>query len=448
MRIPGFAIRSNRVVTSQGTRRCALLISDGVIDSICDADSISDQIDVHDFGDWVVAPGIIDCHIHLNDPGRSSWEGFQTGTQAAAAGGITTLIDMPLNSDPVTTDVPSLLAKRMAAKDRCWVDVGFYGGLVPGNAGHLPALIDEGILGIKAFLCDSGLPEFPAATRSVLESAMPILASHGIPLLVHAELTDESAPRMLDARSYSQFVASRPGRWELAAIEMMIELARTTRAKVHIVHLANADAAVIELLRAARSGGLPIRIETCPHYLYFCQEEISNGDPRFKCAPPIRGRVNREALRRALLDGTIDTLGSDHSPCPAEMKHLEQGDIRAAWGGISGVQFLLPAVWTCLKDYGIGFQQLFQWLAAEPAKQLGLDNRKGQIRVGNDADLVVWNPEGRWTVTSDEIRHRNRLSPYVGQVMHGQVGRTYLRGQIVFSQDGLSQEPKGALIRR
>jgi allantoinase len=442
-----FAIVSNHVVTPRGTHRWAVVVAQGKIVDVCDPAKVPSEIPVHDVGDLVVAPGIIDSHIHINEPGRSNWEGFETGTQAAAAGGITTLIDMPLNSDPVTIDADSLQLKREAAQGKCWVDVGFYGGLVPSNVDHLEQLIEQGVFGIKAFLCDSGLPEFPATPRNVLATALPIIAASGLPLLVHAELTDDKAPTMHDPRSFQQFVASRPSTWELAAIQMLIELVERSRAHVHIVHLANADSDVLTLLRNARASGLPISVETCPHYLYFCGEEIPDGDPRYKCAPPIRSRSNREQLRAALLNKTIDTIGSDHSPCPADMKFLEQGDVRSAWGGISGVQFTLPAVWTAMRPYQVPMDKLFEWLAVEPARLLGLERQKGSIAVGLDADLIIWDPEAEWTVRNSDIVHRNGISPYAGQTLRGKVLSTYVRGQAVYANGQHSRLSMGKLIR-
>jgi allantoinase len=442
-----FAIQSQRVVLTSDVRPAAVLIEHGTIQAVIHPSDLPSDIEVIDFGQLVIGPGLVDSHIHINEPGRTDWEGFATATQAAAAGGITTLIDMPLNSQPVTIDAQSLRDKRAAADGQCHVDVGFYGGLVPGNKDNLRELIAGGVLGVKSFLCDSGLPEFPATTRKELDEALPILAEANIPLLAHAEIVDDDAPKMIDDRSFAQFVASRPSRWEHSAIKLLIEYASKYNAKIHIVHLATSDAEVLKAISTAKRQGLSLTVETCPHYLCFAMEEIADGNPLFKCAPPIRTRSNRDGLRAALRSGLIDTIGSDHSPCLASMKHLESGDIKNSWGGISGVQFMLPAVFNALPDASI--ENIFRWLSARPAQLFGLGQRKGSIATGFDADIVIWDTDANWTATSSDILHKNGVSPYVGMQFTSQIHRTYLRGKLVYDrEEGIVGQPSGELLRR
>ena len=375
-------------------------------------------------------PGLIDIHVHINEPGRAEWEGFETATRAAVAGGVTTLVDMPLNSSPVTTTAEALALKRAAAETKCVNQVAFYGGLVPGNANRIQELIDAGVVGIKAFLCHSGLDEFPNATESDLREAMPILAKADLPLLVHAELVD--APRSLnDPRSYGDYLASRPDAWELCAIEMMIELCRETECAVHIVHLATAEA--LPLLRAARDEeGLPITVETCPHYLFFAAEDIDDGRTDFKCAPPIRSADNQEQLWQALEQGDIDLIASDHSPCPPEMKELASGNFAKAWGGISSVQLTLPAMWTKAKQRDVDLPTLSRWLCSTPAERIGYHEQRGTIAEGMQADLVIWDSEATFEVRPDQLQHRHPVTPYEGQMLSGVVEQTYVRGERVF----------------
>ncbi len=408
------------------------------------APELSPDLQIEDLGDLILAPGVIDAHVHINDPGRTEWEGFETATKAAAAGGVTTVVDMPLNSSPVTTSVAALDAKRAAALGKCWVNVGFYGGLIPGNARHIEPLLDAGVLGVKAFVCHSGLDEFPNATLADLQAAAPILARHNRPLLVHAELTDAPAPRPQSARSYADYLASRPPQWESDAIGMLINLCRGTGCHVQVVHLANADA--LKMLHAARNEGLPITVETCPHYLHFTAESIPDADTRYKCAPPIREEHHRERLWDALKNGDIDTIGSDHSPCLPSMKCLESGDFMAAWGGIASLQLTLPIVWTNAAHRGIPLARIFEWLSGNPAKLVGLANRKGRIAKGFDADLIVFDPDAGWTVHGEQLYHRHKLTPYDGERLTGKVLRTYVGGIMVFGNNGLSHIPTAELL--
>ncbi len=446
-----FFLQSRRVVTPEGVRPAKILIGNGIgggeVIAVTDYGKASDdgspEFEVEDVGDLVIAPGAIDAHVHINDPG-SDWEGFESATQAAAAGGVTTLVDMPLNSLPVTTTIAALRAKQEASKGKLWVNVGLYGGLVRGNADQLQALCEAGVLGVKCFLCHSGLDEFPNALEADLRQAMPILAKARVPLLVHAELLNSPAPTVTDPRSFAQFVASRPEKWELDALQLMIDLCRETGCQVHIVHLATGTA--LPMLAAAKKEGLPITVETCPHYLFFENSTIADGNTRFKCAPPIRGGAAAQ-LWQGLLDGVIDTIGSDHSPCPTEMKHLDTGDFTKAWGGIASLQLTLPAVWTFMKRHGCeDLAQLTKWLANEPAKLVGLEVRKGQIAAGMDADLVVWDPDARWQIEASELFHRHPVTPYDGCEVTGKVLRTYVRGQQVFREGQLLDRPLGKLL--
>jgi len=440
-----FALRSRRVVLPDGVREAIVVVEGERIAAVLAADAAVPAVPVEHLGDLVISPGVIDAHVHINEPGRTDWEGFETATRAAAAGGVTTLVDMPLNGSPVTTSPAALAEKQTAAAGKCFVDTAFYGGLVPGNADRMQPLIDAGVAGVKAFLCHSGLDEFPNATEADLRAAMPVLARNKVPLLVHAELVS-SAPAMTDVRSYARYVASRPVEWELDAIELLIRLCRETRCPVQIVHLAAAEA--LPLLAAARREGLPITVETCPHYLFFDATNIADGDTRFKCAPPIRpGEAAR--LWQGLTDETIDTIGSDHSPCPPEMKRLDTGDFTRAWGGIASLQLTLPVVWTlCSRNGGDYLSRLAKWLSGAPARLIGMDQRKGRIAAGYDADLAVWDAEAKWTVRGEHLHHRHKLTPYDGAELTGLVRRTYVRGNLVF-QDGAHIGPaSGELLQR
>jgi len=376
--------------------------------------------------DEVLLPGLVDTHVHVNEPGRTEWEGFATATRAAAAGGVTTLLDMPLNSIPPTVDPESLDVKRAAARDQAAVDVGFWGGAVPGNLGSLRALHDAGVFGFKAFLAPSGVDEFGHLDAARLDAALAELAGFGGLLLVHAE-----DPGVLHAHenaggpSYDAYVASRPGEAEVVAISRVIDGVRRTGARAHILHLSSAEA--LGELRAARAEGLPITVETCPHYLTLAAESIPDGATQFKCAPPIRSEANRNALWQALRDGDIDLVVSDHSPATPDLKFAGDGDFARAWGGISGLQLGLSAVWTEAASRGVPLEDVVRWMSASPAAFAGL-TRKGGIEVGKDADLVVFAPDERFTVHAAELRHKNPVSPYDGAELRGVVRRTLLRG--------------------
>ncbi len=408
---------------------------------------------VIDAGDHLVMPGVVDSHVHVNEPGRTEWEGFTTATRAAVAGGVTTLVDMPLNSIPATTSVAALEAKREAARGRVRVDVGFWGGVVPGNSGELAALHEAGVLGFKAFLAPSGVDEFPHVGEAELRPAMRELARLGAVLLVHAEdpsVLDRAepvwkAPGASD-RSYRTYLASRPPEAETAAIELVLRLCRELGTRVHVVHLATG--AALPALAAARAEGLPVTVETCPHYLTFAAEEIADGATAWKCAPPIREAAEREALWRALGRGEIDLVASDHSPAPPALKGLDSGDFRRAWGGIASLQLALPAVWTAARERGHRPEALVPWMCTGPARLAGLVGRKGAIAPGYDADLVVWDPEASFEVRPEDLHHRHPVTPYAGRTLFGRVVRTFVRGVEVFRDGEIVGDPAGELLRR
>lgn len=393
---------------------------------------------VFDCGNSVIGPGLVDCHVHVNEPGRTEWEGFETATRAAAAGGVTALVDMPLNSLPVTTTGAALAAKLAASRGKCFVDVGFWGGVVPGNTSALRDLAAGGVLGCKAFLVHSGIDEFPNTTEADLREAMPVLRDAGLPLLAHAELDLGAEVQVAERRSYRRYLESRPKIWEDEAIRLLVKLCRETRCPVHIVHLSSA--ASVPTLRAAKAEGLPITVETCPHYLCLEAETIPDGATLYKCAPPIREHENREGLWRALLEGVIDFVITDHSPCTPALKLAERGDFEDAWGGIASLQLGLPAVWTEARERGADLAALFRWMSAAPAKFAGISTEKGRIAAGYDADLLIWDPEAKLTVEAEHLFFRHKVSPYLGRELRGQVQHTLLRGKCVY--DG-RQHPEG-----
>jgi allantoinase len=445
------AVRSRRVVVpgEDEVQPRAILIAGGRISAVVTPDAVPAGVPVDDLGDLVVMPGLVDIHVHINEPGRTDWEGFRTATRAAAAGGVTTLVDMPLNSSPVTTTVAALEQKLAAAEGQLWVDVGFHGGVVPGNAEHLRPLADAGVLGFKAFLCHSGIDEFPNTTEADLRAAMPVIRDADRPLLVHAELVSPLPVAVTRAfaenpRSYGAYLATRPPEWEVEAIELMVRLCRETRCPVHIVHLATGCRRVIA---DAKGEGLPLTVETCPHYLFFEAESVPDGDTRFKCAPPIRGRETRKLLWDFV--GTeIDTIGSDHSPAPPQTKELATGNLAKAWGGISSIQLTLPILATVMTRDRIPMELIGEWAAANPAAVVRLSDCKGSIAPGRDADLCVFDPDAEFTVTPEMLHTRHKITPYEGRTLRGKVMRTYLRGRVVYDDGKLVDAPTGRTILR
>ncbi|MFN0247422.1 MAG: allantoinase AllB [Kofleriaceae bacterium] len=444
-------VRSTRVVTGGAITPATVHIRDGVIERVGAHDDVPPGSAVDDVGDLAVLPGIVDTHVHLNEPGRTEWEGFATATRAAAVGGVTTLVDMPLNSIPPTTTREAFAAKRAAAAGQCSVDVGFWGGVVPGNAGELAGLARDGVRGFKCFLVDSGVEEFGWVGERELRPAMQILAGLGAPLLVHAEVagpidaaTAELAAAKADPTKYATYLASRPGAAEEQAIALVSALCRETRARTHIVH--HSAASAIAQLRSARAEGLPLTAETCPHYLHFTAESIPDGATPFKCAPPIRDAANREALWVALAEGVLDLVASDHSPCSPNLKAMEQGDYMAAWGGVSGLQLALSVVWTEAARRGHTLVDVVRWMCEGPARLARLTGTKGAIAPGAHADLVIFDDAGTTTVVPERVEHKHKVTPYAGEHLRGAVRATYLRGERV-AEDGRVLVPEhGALL--
>jgi allantoinase len=417
-------VRARRAVLPDGERAAAVHSENGRITAVTAFDDApSGAVTLPD--DEVLLPGLVDSHVHVNEPGRTEWEGFATATRAAIAGGVTTIVDMPLNSIPPTISVDALHVKRETAKGQVAADVAFWGGAVPGNLDQLRPLHEAGVVGFKCFLLDSGVPEFLPLDDAGLRAALTELASFDGLLIAHAEDADviAAAPEPTGA-SYAGFLASRPGLAEESAIARLVAAARDTLARAHVVHLADADA--LPLLREARAEGVRITVETCPHYLTFAAEQVPDGGTSFKCCPPIREAAHREALWTALRDGDVDLVVSDHSPCTPDLKRLETGDFGAAWGGIASLQVALPAVWTGARERGIELDRVVQWMAEAPARLAGLP-RKGALAVGRDADLVAFAPDEQWTV--GDLQHRNPVTPYAGRLLTGAVRRTWLRGQ-------------------
>lgn len=437
-------VRSRRVVTPEGTRAASVAVRAGTITAVLPYEAETpDGARVEDVGDLVVLPGLVDTHVHVNDPGRTHWEGFWTATRAAAAGGITTLVDMPLNSLPPTTTVEHLRVKRETAAAKAHVDVGFWGGALPGNVEDLRPLHEAGVFGFKAFLSPSGVDEFPPLSTEELGRTLTEIASFGGLLIVHAEDPGrlEAAPRRGGPR-YADFLASRPRAAEDAAIARLLEKARESDARVHVLHLSSASA--LPLIAAAREDGVRVTVETCPHYLTLTAEQVPDGDSAFKCCPPIREAGNRDLLWEALAGGVIDCVVTDHSPSTADLK---TDDFATAWGGISGLQLSLPAVWTEARRRGRTLDDVARWMSARTAALVGLDDRKGAIAPGRDADLVVLDPDAEFTVDPAALQHRNPVTAYAGRTLTGVVRATWLRGRRVYA-DGAFTAPQGDLLTR
>ncbi len=427
-----WTLRSQRVVLPEGTRPAAIHIHGEHIVGV--APFSQTKGNVVDVGNASVLPGLVDTHVHINEPGRATWEGFETATKAAAAGGVTTLVDMPLNSIPSTNNVAALEQKRAAARGKCWVDVAFWGGFVPGNHRDLPLLTAAGVRGFKCFLTPSGTPDFEHVTEASLRRGITWLG--GAVLQAHCELPEHLLSNVEgDPQAHSTWLRSRPRAAENEAVALMISLAREYCARIHIVHLASSDA--LPMLRAAKEEGLAITVETCPHYLLFAAEDIPHGATAFKCAPPIRERENRELLWEALRDGTIDMIATDHSPATPDLK---QGSFLEAWGGISSLQLLLPLVWTEARRRGFVETDIARWMGTQPAKLASVDDHKGAIREGGDADFVVWHPDQPFTVHAEELHHRHKKTPYDGLELWGVIQDVYLRGSKI------NGEPRGKLI--
>ncbi len=447
------ALRSTRVLTIAGIAPAAVLVDGERISAVCGWDEVARGVESVDFGDAVLLPGLVDTHVHINEPGRTEWEGFQTATKSAAAGGVTTLVDMPLNCVPETTDVPALEEKRKAAPGKTWVDWATWGGVVRGNVDAIEPLAHAGVPGFKCFLIHSGIDGFAWVNEADLRLALEKLRGTGLPLLAHAEITGpvDAAAKTLnvtsaDWRKYSTYLASRPDTAEVEAIALLIRLAEEFRTPIHIVHLSSSKA--LPLLAGARDRDVPVTVETCTHYLWFASDEIPDGATEFKCAPPIRNAQNRERLWKALEEGRIDMVATDHSPCPPEMKRSETGRWDQAWGGIASLGLALPVMWTAMHQRGIKLDRIGEWMAAAPARLAGFAGRKGAITPGADADFVVFNPEEEWTVAPIDLHFRHKVSPYLGSKLRGRVFETWLRGEPVFRGDKLVGAPSGRELVR
>lgn len=447
------ALRSRRVLSPGGLAPATVHVRGGRIERL-DAYGAPAAADatLEDLGDLVLMPGLVDTHVHVNEPGRTAWEGFATATRAAAAGGVTTIVDMPLNASPPTTTLRAWEAKAAATEGKLCVDVALTGGVVPDNAGELQALVSAGVVAFKCFLVDSGVDDFGWVDEAALRRALPVLAAADVPLLVHAELAgpiDEALRRQgnlsdEEVLRYVSWLESRPRASENAAVDLVVRLAREHGARAHVVHLSSADA--LAAIRDARDGGARVSAETCPHYLTFAAEEIPDRATAFKCAPPIRERENRERLWQGLRDEVVMQVVTDHSPAPASLKCADSGDFVKAWGGIASLELGLSATWTEARARGFGVESLATWMSAAPARLVGLDHRKGRLAPGFDADLVAWDPDAERTVDATCLHQRHPMTPYAARPLRGVVHATYLGGRRVYSAAGHAPGCTGRLL--
>ncbi len=440
------AFISKRIVTPQGTRPGALLVEGEKIRATCKPSEIPADATRHDCGDHALLPGLVDAHIHINQPGRTEWEGFRTATQAAAVGGYTTLVDMPLNCLPETTTVAALEEKRISAGGECFVDWAAWGGAVVDNQQHILPLARARVLGFKCFLIYPGCDGFTMIDQQQLEAALPFIAESGLPLLVHAELAGPidaamDGLRNADWRSYATYLVSRPDRAELEAIRLMIRLCRQYRFRLHIVHLSTSLA--LEELQAARAEGLPITVETCPHYLHFAAEEITDGATLLKCAPPIRSKENQQHLWQGLRDGAIDMVVTDHSPCPPAMKREDTGRFDLAWGGIASISLAASIIHTECLHRGFELNDIVRWMSSAPAALAGISHLAGALEAGRNANFAIFDTDAEFTVTTDKLHYRHAISPYLNETLRGVVKATYLRGEAVYREGSFAPTPSG-----
>lgn len=436
-------IQSERVLTAEACQRAAVCVKNGKIVAI-EKTLPSGDFPVEDVGNHVLMAGVVDPHVHINEPGRTDWEGFDTATKAAVAGGITSLIEMPLNASPVTTTTAAFDKKIAATKGQLHTNCGFWGGIIPGNTNEIEPLIEKGVPGFKAFLTDSGIDEFPNVEEDDLRKAMPILARHNVPLLVHSEWATAVPGIPVSSRRYIDYLHARPRSWEDNAIALLIKLCEAYNCKTHIVHLSSADS--IAQIQTAKEKGLPLTAETAQHYLYFTAEEIEDGKTEYKCAPPIREKENNERLWQALTKGIIDFVATDHSPSLPAMKETTSGDFMKAWGGISSLQWALPILWTVAQKKNAGLTNIAAWLCEKPALLPQLES-KGKIAVGYDADFVVWNPEEKFIITKEKILHKHSLTPYLGKELSGVIKQTWINGEKLFENEKFLHLNKGKILR-
>lgn len=435
-------LRGQHVLTTAGISAREVGVKDGKIVAIEPFGNNLDAARIIEIGvDEVLIPGLVDTHVHVNEPGRTEWEGIESATKAAAAGGVTTIIDMPLNSIPPTVNLDALEIKRAAASTKAFVNIGFWGGAIPGNKKDLRALHDAGVFGFKCFLLHSGVDEFPSLSVEEMEEDMVELQRFDSLMIVHAEDSQavERAPAAQGVQ-YERFLKSRPRGAENVAIAQVIERARWTGARAHILHLSSSDA--LAMIKTAKAEGVKITVETCPHYLTLLAEEIPNGATAFKCCPPIREASNRELLWKGLEEGVIDCIVSDHSPSTIDLKDVDNGDFGVAWGGVASLQLGLPLIWSEAKQRGIGLEQVIDWMSSRPAGLAGLTN-KGAIALGNDADFAVFAPEDFFVVDVTTLHHKNPISPYQGKRLEGVV-----RSAIVGGTEVDFRAPQGKLLRR
>lgn len=439
-----FLIHSKRCFINNQFVEATLYIKDGKIHQVFNGSHTIEDIPFLDYGNLIVMPGIIDAHVHINEPGREDWEGFETATKAAAIGGVTTLIEMPLNANPVTTTANAFKLKQKAATNKLYVNCGFYGGIIPTNTNDIEDLINEGVFGIKGFLTHSGIDEFPNVTKAHLEEISPILKKYDIPLLLHCELSDDDVPKVTNPKSYQEYLQSRPQHWETNAIDLALDIQNRFDIKVHIVHLSASEG--IERIKNRKLLTSKLTVETCPHYLYFNAEYIPDASPIYKCAPPIREKQNNDLLWKAVLNDDFNFLSSDHSPAPPERKQLEEGDFFKAWGGISGLQFTLPILFSEGKKRGLTLEKLIPLLTENPAKFLGLEHQKGKLQEGFDADITIWDDSETFTITEETIQHKHKATPYLNETLFGKVIHTFVNGFQVVENGEIMKLNAGKLL--